>query len=93
MKQYRIENKEHIAEQQAEYYQDNKEEIQQQRSQSEKQTASRKEYNAKIFVCECKKIMTNSSKGAHRKVCPLKEGLQLRKIQEFINDKIILDPT
>ena len=90
MKQYRLDNKEHIATQMkhyridnkeeiAEYYQDNKAEIQQQRYHSEKQKDTRAEYNAKTFVCECKKVMRNSSRGAHRKVCPLKEMLKIRE--------------
>jgi len=79
MKQYRLDNKDKIAKQRAEYYQDNKDEIQTKQANSEKQQATKRDYAAKKFTCDCGVEMRNSSKGAHRKVCKARAMLELRK--------------
>ena len=79
MKQYRIKNKDKIAKQRAEYYQENKEDIQKKSNDSEKQQETRSLYRAKKFECECGKTIINSSRGPHRKICKMREMIELRK--------------
>jgi hypothetical protein len=72
MKEYRKDNKEEIAE----YYQDNKADIQRQRSHSEKQRETRLQYLDEEVACKnCNKYLKRSSMGKHRKSALCKQGI------------------
>lgn len=77
MEQYRILNKERIAEQRAEYFQDNKAEIQSQRSHSKQQKLTRLEYLAEEVACpNCNKYLKRKNMGKHRKSNICKQGIE-----------------